>query len=295
MKRNSIFWLLAWMLSGPAYCAPLKVYFLAGIHSHIPAETFAAVRKAIESGTGAKVFDHPFAGNFQENSLIVAFGVDGAKAAEKLDPSIPVLDIFIPARSYLAVGQTREGISAIYIDQPIERQLRFIRLALPQSSRVGVLLGPDSRSLLPGIRQSAEHAKLEIVPEELSDPANLFVRLRSLLSRCDVLLAVPDPLVYNGESISGILLTAYRHGIPLVGFSASYEKAGALLALYSTAEQIGTQAVEFILDYVRTGKMPPPAYPVYFTVGVNRYVARSMGMDMPDESMLEEKMSREVP
>ena len=282
------------MLSVPAYCSPLQVYFLAGIHSNIPVETFAVVRKAIESGANAKVSDHPFDGRFQENSLVVAFGVDGAKAAEKLDPRIPVLDLFIPARSHLPVGRAREGSSAIYIDQPIDRQLRLIRLALPQSSRVGVLLGPDSRSLLPALRQAADHVGLEIVPEELSDPANLFFRLRSLLPKCDVLLAVPDPLVYNGESISGILLTAYRHRIPLIGFSASYEKAGALLALYSTAEQIGTQAVEIILDYVRTGKMPSPAYPVYFTVGVNRYVARSMGMDVPDESMLEEKMSREV-
>jgi hypothetical protein len=61
----------------------------------------------------------------------------------------------------------------------------------------------------------------------------------------DALLAVPDPLVFNSQTAANILAAAYRRRIPLIGFSPAYTRAGALVSLYSTPDQIGFAAAKY--------------------------------------------------
>jgi ABC-type uncharacterized transport system substrate-binding protein len=93
--------------------------------------------------------------------------------------------------------------------------------------------------------------------------------LRRLLSNSNVILAVPDAQIYNRNNISSILLTSYRQQVPLFGFSASYVKAGALAAVYSTPAQISQQVAEIISNLSSASSLPAPQYPRYFSVNTN--------------------------
>lgn len=274
-------------------CAPLDVVFLAGRNASIPHEILSGIKKEIEARSSATVSDARFDGAFSANEMVIAFGVEGARLAASLDPRIPVLSIFIPEKAFDEIRQVhRPGrFSAIYIDQPLKRQMNLIRLAFPQRRRVGVVLGPGSLGRLSSLRAATSGNALELSSEVISSQSELFYALEKVLKESDILLAVPDPLVFNGGTISEILLTAYRHDVPLMGFSPAYDRAGALIALYSTVEQIGWQVAEAITTFTRSGALPPPGYPAYFTVGVNRYVARSMEIEIQDEATLEEKLS----
>jgi len=77
-----------------------------------------------------------------------------------------------------------------------------------------------------------------LIARHLRSKDTLFSDLDELLIDSDVLLAVPDSEIYNSNSIRNILLSSYRRGIPLVGFSQAYVKAGALCAIFSTPEQL---------------------------------------------------------
>ncbi len=292
MRLRHIFLLLV-LLSSHAFGEPLTVFFLVGNDPSFPGEILDGIEKQVEARSDARVSKSKFDGAFRQNELVVAFGVAGTKAAASLDPRIPVISIFVPRKTFEEIISARQKkrVTAIYIDQPFSRQMALVRLAFPGRHRIGVMLGPDSGSEMESLTKASSIDGLQIAVRRTSSRSDLFSGLEALLKESDVILSVPDPMVFNSETISGILLTAYRYNVPLVGFSPSYVKAGALIALYSTVEQVGWQAAEAISKFSGGGVLPQPAYPAYFTVGVNRYVARSMGIEIQDEATFEEKLS----
>ncbi len=174
--------------------------------------------------------------------------------------------------------------SAIYLDQPIFRLLRLARRILPEKPRIGVLLGRWSGIHEDQLRMASEVAQLRT----LKDAKELIPALEALLPASNLLLALPDPTVYNRATVHAILLNSYRYRTPVLGFSQSYAHAGALLSLYSTPRQIGRQTGELIEAMVTSGKwrLPSPAYPRYFSITVNRQVAYSLGLSLPAEDEL---------
>ena len=63
----------------------------------------------------------------------------------------------------------------------------------------------------------------------------LYPKLESILASSDVLMAVPDSMIYSSSNIRNILLTSYRRGVPLVGVSQAYVNAGALFKPIDTS------------------------------------------------------------
>lgn len=230
--------------------------------------------------------------------LIVAVGVRAAQylAAQNLSP--PLLAALIPRQAFEKIARQRDYrmFSAVFLDQPPSRQMELIRLALPGRGRVGVVLGPESQDVLKALQAAAKESKFGLVAEKIGAAEELLPALQRVLAESDVLLAVPDPLVFNKGTVQSLLLTTYRYQDPVIGFSHAYVKAGALAAVYTTPEQAGKQAGE-ILVRVLGGKswtLPPPEYPKYFSVSVNHQVARSLGISIEDEAALYQSLKRAV-
>ncbi len=118
----------------------------------------------------------------------------------------------------------------------------------------------------------------------------IFPALQRITAEADLLLAEPDPLVFNGTTIQNILLTTYRASLPLVGFSPSSVDAGALLALYTTPTQVGIQAAEMAAAVLAGQNLPAPQWPHLFTVATNPHVARSLGLTLDSGSVLGERL-----
>ena len=76
-----------------------------------------------------------------------------------------------------------------------------------------------------------------------------------------------------------------------MAFSPAYVRAGALLSLYTTPSQIGVQAAAMAKTVVQGAPLPAPQYPLEYEVGVNEYVARSLGL-MLDGASLAERLHR---
>lgn len=102
--------------------------------------------------------------------------------------------------------------------------------------------------------------------------------LHELLQNSDVLFALPDSAIYNDSTIRNILLTTYRSGIPLIGFSTGFVKAGALCAVSSTPAQIAAQAATLIRQFGESHLLPAAQYPQEFEVTINEQVANSLGL-----------------
>jgi ABC-type uncharacterized transport system substrate-binding protein len=210
----------------------------------------------------------------------------------------PVLAVLVPRSWYQKSGRTRltdggrRSAAAIYIDQPFERQAQLIRLALPDVKRVGVLVSEDQEGLLGELNDALRSQRLGLVHALLANDGRLITPLERVLSDADLLLAVPDPLVFNRNTAQSLFLTSYRYRDPVLGYSRSLTRAGALLSLHSSPAQIGRQTAEWIRTALNDNpvRLPASAYPAYFSVSINEQVARSLGFLLPPESDLEKRL-----
>ncbi len=229
-------------------------------------------------------------------TLSVAIGVRTCEIAAALESKIPVFCVLVPRSAFEKIQRERTGdtrmLSAIFIDQPLERQVELIRVALPGKGRIGVVFGNESFDQLPLLSAAVREAGLQLRWEKVTQSDALLGALQKVLGEADVLLALPDPLVFNRDSIQGVLLTTYRYQQPLFGFAESYARAGAILALYSTPAQIAEQCAEIILRAARMRNLvlPPPQHPKYFSISINNQVARSLGIVMADEAVLRDRL-----
>ena len=237
----------------------------------------------------------PEDGGFGGVALIVTLGSRAAQAVSALPQHGPILHTLLPRSAYERLPRPDDPrrVSAVYIDQPAGRQIELIRQALPDWSRLVVLTSRDSAELGTRLQAAArEHRTLRVQSDTAQGERDIYPTLQRILAEPAILIAVPDATLFNSSTISNILLTAYHHRSPVVGFSAAYVKAGALLALYSTPAQIGQHAGEMARYGLATGSLPAAQYPRYFRVGTNPYVARSLDIPLEDANVLREKLER---
>jgi ABC-type uncharacterized transport system substrate-binding protein len=229
--------------------------------------------------------------------LFVALGTEAAKVLAKAAPAAPVLCTLLPRSSFehalqLSGRKSSPQFSALYLDQPLSRQLELIRLALPAARRIGVVWGPESQLQAESMKALTQSIGLELVEATVSPDQSLFQSLKKALEEADVLLAVADPQVYNSSSIQNILLSSFRANVPMVAFSPAYVRAGALLSVHVTPTQIGLQAAAISRGVLQGKALPAaPLYSQDFNVAVNEHVARSLGLTL-DAGALRERLRR---
>lgn len=229
--------------------------------------------------------------------LFVALGAEAASALAKTGSRIPVLSTLLPRRSFERVllengRKPSPQFSALFLNQPLSRQLDLIRLALPQTRRLGVLWGSESQGQAAALKALAQARGLEVVEATVDGTESIFPSLKRVLEGADLLLAMADPQVFNSSSIQNILLSSFRAKVPLVAFSPAYVRAGALLAVYVTPTQIGRQTASLVQGVLRGNVLPTmPIYSQDFSVAVNDNVARSLGLKL-DAQVLRERLRR---
>ena len=289
-------YLTAILLSGLMVCAvqaaPLRVTILSA-----------------EEGAPYQEFSRAFIGEAQrqnislnilqssslpaDTDLIVAVGIKSALIASKSHFAVLCVLVsrtgFEKILSELPANRETDTFSAIYLDQPIKRQIAMVVAALPAAKNIGLLVSahsPDASNL----RNAAYDNKLEFHVQKLESAGALYRDLEIVLQESDVLLAVPDAEIYNSLTMRNILLATYRSGVPVVGFLPAYVRAGALCAVFSTPAQIATQAAELTRQFIETDRLPGAQYPVEFDVMVNRQVAISLGIQIRDNAELNKQL-----
>ncbi|EKE18145.1 MAG: hypothetical protein ACD_10C00111G0001, partial [uncultured bacterium] len=227
--------------------------------------------------------------------LIVSAGGEALRQALENGASTPIIATLLPRHSYekvVAQSSNRQArVTAIYLDQPPIRQAAFLRHLLPDKKRIGMLFSNETRSQASLYRQAFKNTGLTLESAENDTPNSLLPSLSTLLTRVDVLLAIPDGSIYNRDNIKPILVTSYRHQRPVVAFSAPFVSAGALAALHSTPAQIGRQSAELVNKM--GAQLPPPMPPSQFAISINANVAEALGLAVPDEADLRRAMLAE--
>ena len=292
---------VAFVLFGPAASAQLLLVVSDGAPAY--GEVADEVRNRVAaSAPGLRIdvvhvaeaatFDDRRLGSYR---LVVTVGLAAARSVVPLAQASgarpPLLALLVPRAGYeelaAAGGATKARMSAIFIEQPLARQLDLVALALPGKVRVGVLLGPTSIALDGELAEQARARGLQIRRAEARDAGTVYSALRDVLLGSDILLALPDAVAINAATIRGVLVASNRAQVPVLGFSQALVDAGALLAVYTTPQQYARHAAEIATQSLaQHAPLPRAQYPRYFTVGVNFFAARALGLAVENETTL---------
>ncbi len=228
-------------------------------------------------------------------NIIIPVGFKAALSIQEHHPKIPVYFTLITSAKYQMIKNDLRnnnfipaGFSGIYVDHPTEKHLSFIHHALPEINEACMITSHFS------VNKNTSYA-IKLSLDVINNKDDLHSRLSEILSQCDALLSSPDPVIYNNGSIRNILLTAYKHGAPVIGYSKALVKAGALMALYTSPKQLGTEVGEILIGLLdaSTKSLPEPKSPKYFSIEFNYWVAEALKLELPDKEELIKALSRD--
>lgn len=246
----------------------------------------------LDAGTAGEALDDAA---LKRADVVIAVGAEAADLAAARGTGT-LLAVLVSAQNLhaLQARYPRSKIGGIVLDQPLRRHLALIRATLPKATRVGVLLGPQSAPMRSALAEAGAKAGLTINIEEIADSDELLRALERLLENSDAILAVPDPVAYSPATARPILLTTYRYRKPLFGYSQAYVTAGAIAAVHSAPADAARQVGEWLAAQQAAARvdLPQSETPRYFSVAVNRHVARSLMYPLADEAALAEMIEK---
>lgn len=219
-------------------------------------------------------------------AVYLAIGPAALQATLDAELAAPVIALFVASQTFQSMLRSRPkqqaSITAIHAEASPEAQLQLIAAMYQHRVTVGILLGEASAVLEPALRRAARRFDLEVIVRRAS-PGAPVLRELAYLAGATVLLAVPDPAIYNPDSLPALLESTYRRGQPVVGFSPGLVKAGTLAAAYASTDDVLAQLAQ-ILGEIDDGHLPEPQYPAYWRVSVNDSVARSLNLVVAAEA-----------
>jgi len=259
---------------------------IQGLHAGLPPDTPLETRLA--SAPDLPAGEDP----------VVAIGTRALAAVLRQDTGRPVLAVLVPRQSLVTLvqrgGKGHGPVSALYLDQPLDRQLRAARAVFPSLDRAGVLLHDDATA--------AEYAEdpsavRELTVVHVNNGRNAIRAVGSLAKRIDFLIAVPDSRLYNRRTIHGILLGSYRLNLPLIGYSRSVVRAGALISTWLPPRLHGREAATMLAPYLdgQTTRWPISTYTRSFRIAINVQVARSLRLEPAIPNATQRTFDAEAP
>jgi ABC-type uncharacterized transport system substrate-binding protein len=246
----------------------------------------ASLTQALKRDGWAILVSTPEHNAVNRSDLTVAIGSRALEAA-MARPGRPVLSMLVPRLTYERLTEGRRQVSALYLDQPLSRQLQLLNLALPGLTKVGAPMGPTSQGLQAALQSAAKDTGIQVNTTVLGQGSDLYTALTSLAEDSQAFVLLPDPVLVQRSMLQNFLLHTYHLKKPVLAYSAPLVKSGALLGLYATPAQLGGEAAAWIREsWGSEFLLGAPRYPKRFTIGINRTVARSLEIDLPSEEAL---------
>lgn len=207
--------------------------------------------------------------------LVVAVGSHAAEAASA--SGLPVISTMV------LDGRARGGnhAGAVTLEVPFGAVLAQARRLWPGVTRAGILYDPahnPARTLDCLAEAKRQGFSLELAAA--SGPHDLLDAFLSLKRRVGFVWCPPDNALFNSTTVQPLLMSSLRNGLPIVGFSESFVRAGAAMGIYPDYHDIGTQAADMARRYLAGGVgAPQRETPRSLRVGINHRVLRLLGKE----------------
>lgn len=219
---------------------------------------------------------------------VVAIGYDAVETALKTgDPTVPVFGLFLSSTEYAALIEKHGAaipMTAIFGNPEPRAQLALAEQLFPKGT-FALVETPVSR---PTIEQlSRPYTKVVQVRDDITQLIRQLVGI-------DALVALPDPDGVNSQNIGFIIRSMYRQGSVVIGYSQKMVNMGCLASIYPRPEAVIAALQHAIRSYNKTGKLPEPQFVGDHAIGINRRLARSLDLVIPEKEQLLRNIHAEV-
>lgn len=204
---------------------------------------------------------------------VFAIGPEAAAAAADLKTVVYAL-VSSPERLGL------DPRNAVPTFVPPQRQIRFLRAALPAARKIGLVYDPAlSRGLAVEYEEAAGAHGFGVVREEVTSRKDVAGVVRSLVERVDVLWLIPDSTVVSPDTFRFMMQISLETHVPVVGFSEGMTRGGALISVEGGYEDMGRRAA-YAVRRVLAGRPAAPEPPdgILF---INARSAEILGLTIP--------------
>ena len=308
----SVLFVVTMMCGAVVTADPVEVFFLVSKPTTDYLEVLTTVQKELEAeypdkygytvefvseqSAAQSVASPPMA----TADLLVTIVTAAADRAYQYNLGVPIVSALITDSSFTALATKHFGsvdrafanqVSSICIDQPTSRSIRLAKLLLPRAKKVGVMLGPSSIELQDQLAKSISDAGMSPAFVTVGEKDNPIAKIEPLMRNTDVFIPVPDSRLINIATAKWILQLSYRHKVPVIAFSRTYVKAGALAAIYSSPQNVALQTAEWIVDTAMITVGEGQAYqPKYYSIHFNYSVASSLDVVIENEQFYLERL-----
>ena len=234
--------------------------------------------------------------------FVVTVGTAAADTVFSTRPKAPILSVLITENALSALTEKHYGsieaafaaqVSSICLDQPVTRSIQLAKLLVPGSSGVGMMLGPASVHRQAELSKYITGSGLQSQFVSISAKDNPIHKIEPVLSRSDVFIPISDSRLINIATAKWILHLSYRHKVPVIAFSKSYLKAGALAAIYSTPADVAQDTAEWLIKFKSeaVGDLHKPAH---YSLDFNQSVAANLKIKLETEQFYRDQFNQEV-
>jgi putative ABC transport system substrate-binding protein len=217
-------------------------------------------------------------------SLVVAVGLKAALAAkvEILDVPVVYMMVLDPLKHQL----TAANMTGTLLEVPLDRQMKIMRMFLPNLHRIGTLYDPaKTSSRMKDAVQQATSSDFQLTGIPIESDKDVPQQLRALLADVEALWLMPDSTVLTNESVQFILESALARQMPVIGFSPEFTRLGALLSMSVNYGEIGRETGLLVKRILNGEKLLPhsPMPIERFKITLNLKTAKFLGLTFPKE------------
>ncbi len=222
--------------------------------------------------------------------LILALGTRAAREASKHLAHVPTTYSMVLTPPDDEPQTSRNNMTGATLSIPLAVQVDELKRAFPTLKRLGIISDPsrtkslaDSAAML--CKQKGLDAHIAWAKGEEAVPD----AVRSLKDSIEVLWMIPDETVLTPRSSRFIIFELIKSGVPVIGLSSAYVKAGALMSLDCNYTDIGKQSAE-LATRILAGQKPsqlPFTIPRTYTRSLNLKILEHVRIQM-DQSVLKD-------
>lgn len=188
----------------------------------------------------------------QPPSLILTIGTLATQTALLEAGDIPIVAGLVTNLDDLRKSKNATGV---VLDFPLVTQFEWMHKLVPEVKYISVLYNSkENQAKIDAAVKAAEKVGLTLLPKEVETIRALPDVLESLARSSDLLWGINDQLVLSPQTAEAILLFSFRSGVPFVGLSSSWVKAGSLYALDRDYKDLGAQCGELSIKILKGTK-----------------------------------------
>ena len=176
--------------------------------------------------------------------------------------------------------------ASVMLDQPLQTLL---------NSAVDIVEGRYRNKLVIAVSEENPSMRLQIdqltIPDSVelevlvieaeAEPAKI---IDQALFNAGALIALRDSRIWSGETAKWMLYQSYKYNVPVVGYSQSFLKAGALVSVYASLRDIAHTTAQQIIGWQNNqGRLIQEGilYP-RLSIDYNKNIARALNISLPE-------------